>query len=32
MELWDAYSKDEELVGSTLVRGEEIPQGLYHLV
>lgn len=32
MELWDAYSKDEKLVGSTLVRGEEIPQGLYHLV
>jgi len=32
MELWDAYSKDEELVGSTLVRGEEIPQGQYHLV
>lgn len=32
MELWDAYSKDEELVGSTLARGEEIPQGLYHLV
>lgn len=32
MELWDAYSKNEELVGSTLVRGEEIPQGLYHLV
>lgn len=32
MELWDAYSKDEELVGSTLVRGEEIPQGLYHMV
>jgi len=32
MELWDAYSKNEEFVGSTLVRGEEIPQGLYHLV
>lgn len=32
MELWDAYSKDEELTGSTLVRGEEIPKGLYHLV
>lgn len=32
MELWDAYSKDEELTGRTLVRGEEIPQGLYHLV
>ncbi|MBP3568237.1 MAG: NUDIX hydrolase [Lachnospiraceae bacterium] len=32
MELWDAYTKDEELTGDTLVRGEEIPQGLYHLV
>lgn len=32
MELWDAYSKKEELTGRTLVRGEEIPQGLYHLV
>ena len=32
MELWDAYSKDEELIGSILVRGEEIPQGQYHLV
>lgn len=32
MELWDAYSKDEELIGSTLVRGEKIPEGLYHLV
>ena len=32
MELWDAYSKNEELTGSTLVRGEEIPNGLYHLV
>ena len=32
MELWDAYSKDEELIGSTLVRGENIPKGLYHLV
>lgn len=32
MELWDAYSKDEELTGRTLVRGEKIPEGLYHLV
>ncbi len=32
MELWDAYSKDGELIGSTLVRGEEIPKGVYHLV
>lgn len=32
MELWDAYSKEEELTGDTLVRGETIPKGLYHLV
>lgn len=32
MELWDAYSSEEELTGSVLVRGEDIPQGLYHLV
>ena len=32
MELWDAYSRNEELTGSTLVRGEEIPEGMYHLV
>lgn len=32
MELWDAYSKKEEQTGSTLVRGEKIPEGLYHLV
>ena len=32
MELWDAYSKNEELTGDTLVRGEKIPEGLYHLV
>ncbi len=32
MELWDAYSEKEELTGATLVRGETIPQGVYHLV
>ena len=32
MELWDAYTKDEERTGITLVRGEDIPEGLYHLV
>ena len=32
MELWDAYTKDEQLTGKTLVRGEEIPTGYYHLV
>lgn len=33
MELWDAYDKDfQKIPGKTLVRGESIPQGLYHLV
>lgn len=32
MELWDAYLEDETLAGCDLVRGEEIPKGLYHLV
>ena len=32
MELWDAYDRDGNLTGGTLVRGEPIPDGLYHLV
>ena len=32
MELWDAYTKDGKRTGITLVRGETIPKGLYHLV
>jgi len=32
MELWDARTRDGRLTGGTLVRGEPIPQGLYHLV
>ena len=33
MELWDAYDKDFNLIeGKTLIRGEEIPDGVYHLV
>lgn len=32
MELWDAYNRQEEKAGVTLVRGNEIPDGLYHLV
>ena len=32
MELWDAYKKDGTLAGCDLIRGERIPQGLYHLV
>ncbi|MCR5004633.1 MAG: NUDIX hydrolase [Clostridiales bacterium] len=33
MEVWDAYSKEFEIIeGMTLVRGEAIPDGVYHLV
>lgn len=32
MELWDAYTVDGKRTGGTLVRGEPIPAGLYHLV
>ncbi len=32
MELWDAYDADWQPTGETLVRGEPIPPGRYHLV
>jgi len=32
MELWDAYKEDGTPAGCHLVRGEEIPDGLFHLV
>ncbi|MBR3764151.1 MAG: NUDIX domain-containing protein [Clostridia bacterium] len=32
MEIWDAYLADGTSAGGTLVRGEPIPDGLYHLV
>lgn len=32
MEIWDAYLKDGTFAGVDLVRGEKIPEGLYHLV
>lgn len=33
LERWDAYDRDFTLVqGVTLIRGEKIPEGLYHLV
>lgn len=33
MELWDAYDVNFQLLpDKTLVRGEEIPEGIYHLV
>lgn len=33
MELWDAYDSDfRKIEGKTLVRGEPVPAGLFHLV
>jgi len=32
MELWDAYTREGVRTGDVLVRGEEIPAGLYHMV
>lgn len=31
-EIWDLYNEKRELTGRDQVRGEEIPQGYYHLV
>ena len=32
MEIWDAYDADRRKTGGTLIRGEKIPEGCYHLV
>lgn len=32
MEIWDGYLADGRLAGVDLIRGEEIPRGIYHLV
>lgn len=32
MELWDAYTRNGVKTGGVLIRGEAIPEGLYHLV
>lgn len=32
MELWDAYNKDGKKLGIDLIRGQDIKQGLFHLV
>lgn len=32
MELWDAYDEQGRLTGGQLVRGQPVPEGLYHLV
>ncbi len=32
MEIWDLYDADGRLTGETMIRGEEVPEGKYHLV
>ncbi len=32
MEIWDAYLEDGSLAGVDLIRGDQIPYGLFHLV
>lgn len=32
MEIWDLYDEDRIKTGETMVRGEAIPKGFYHLV
>lgn len=32
MELWDLYTEERELTGKIHVRGEELPENLFHLV
>ena len=31
-ELWDAYDREGRPLGFDLVRGEPVPEGVYHLV
>ena len=32
MEIWDLYDENKKVTGKTCIRGEEIPDGYYHLV
>ena len=32
MEIWDLYDKNKTLIGKTHTRGDELPDGCYHLV
>lgn len=32
MEIWDLYDENRQLTGRTHIRGEELPDGCYHLV
>ena len=31
MEIWDLYTVDRQPTGKTMIRGDETPEGLYHL-
>lgn len=31
MEIWDLYTADRALTGKTMIRGEAVPEGFYHL-
>ena len=32
MELWDLYTKDRVKTGQTMIRGDKLPENLYHMV
>ena len=32
MELWDLYTEDRKITGKEHIRGEELPENMYHLV
>ena len=32
MEIWDIYDSSRELTGSTVIRGDKLPSGGYHIV
>lgn len=32
MEIWDAYYEDKTFAHQTLIKGEKIPRGLFHLI
>ena len=32
MEIWDAYNKDGVMLEQKLVRGQKVPEGVYHIV
>ena len=32
MEKWNAYTKDGKITDKILIRGEDLPTGLYHMV